>query len=241
MSNHPAAEVPDVLFGDTEAEARWRARFTAARVSLPDWALDAPDRNHYLSNASGVWEVYAWDRATDIHRQVTDRPNGTLHAAITPDGERLWWFADTDGDEFGSWVCEPFAGRPADSEAGPAVAGVTPGYPAGLAVGHEATAIGVSTDDGTTIFTSRAGGPGEVIYQHANDAGVAAMSRDERLLAIAHSEHGDNRHPALRVLAVADGSTVAEKWDGAGKGLDAIGFSPVHGDTRLLVVHERRG
>jgi dipeptidyl aminopeptidase/acylaminoacyl peptidase len=241
VSNHPAAEVPDALFGDAEAESRWRARFTAARVTLPGWALDAPDRNHYLSNASGVWEVYAWDRATDIHRQVTDRPNGTSHATISPDGERLWWFADTDGDEFGRWVCEPFAGRPAGSEPGPAADNVTPGYPAGLAVGHEVEAIGVSNDDGTTIFLTRGGGSAEVIYAHANDAGVAAMSRDERLLAIAHSEHGDNRHPALRVLNVADGAAVAEKWDGAGKGLDAIGFSPVHGDHRLLVVHERRG
>ncbi|KAA2244132.1 S9 family peptidase, partial [Solihabitans fulvus] len=67
---------------------------------------------------------------------------------------------------------------------------------------------------------------------------VAALSKDERLLAISHSEHGDNRHPALRVLAVEDGSTVAELWDGEGKGLDAIGFSPVRGDSRLLVLHE---
>ncbi|HEU5474869.1 MAG TPA: prolyl oligopeptidase family serine peptidase [Actinophytocola sp.] len=241
MSNHPPAEVPEPLFADADAEARWRARFTAARVTLPHWAQDAPDRNHYLSNSSGVWEVYAWDRATDIHRQVTNRPNGTSHAAISPDGERLWWFADTDGDEFGTWVCEPFAGRPANSPPVPAVDGAVPGYPAGAAVGHHATVVGVSNDDGTTIFLSRQGGPADVVYQHATDAGVAALSRDERLLAIAHSEHGDNRHPALRVLAVADGSTVADKWDGEGKGLDAVGFSPVAGDPRLLVVHERRG
>jgi len=79
------------------------------------------------------------------------------------------------------------------------------------------------------------------MYGHENDAGVAALSRDETLLAIAHSEHGDSRHPALRVLAVDGGATVAEKWDGAGKGLDAVGFSEVPGDQRLLVVHERRG
>jgi len=237
----PVAEVPDVLFSSDAAESRWRERFTAARVSLPRWAKDAPDRNVYLSNASGVWEVYAWDRATNLHRQVTDRPNGTSHATLSPDGEQLWWFADSDGDEFGSWVTEPFAGRPTGAQPAPAVPGSTPGYPAGLEIGREVTAVGVSTDDGTTIYLSRGDADAEVIYRHANDAGIGALSRDERLLAIAHSEHGDNRHTALRVLPLDDGGTVVEKWDGPGKGLDPVDFSPVPGDQRLVVLHERRG
>jgi hypothetical protein len=62
-----SATVPDTLFDDPVAEARWRARFTAPRVSLPQWARDAPDRCLYTSNASGTWEVYAWDRATGTH------------------------------------------------------------------------------------------------------------------------------------------------------------------------------
>ncbi|MGQ0842269.1 prolyl oligopeptidase family serine peptidase [Actinokineospora sp.] len=241
MTNHPVAEVPDRLFADDDAEIRWRARFHAARVSLPGWARDAPDRNVYVSNASGVWEVYAWDRATDTHRQVTDRPNGTLHAILTPDGEHVWWFADTDGDEFGTWVREPFAGRPADHAPDPAMAGAKAGYPAGLEVGRGVAVIGVADDDGTTVYLARGGAEAEVIYQDEHDGSVSALSHDERLLAIAHSEHGDNRHPALRVLSVADGATVAEKWDGKGKGLDGIVFSPVAGDPRLLVLHERRG
>ncbi|WP_436493268.1 prolyl oligopeptidase family serine peptidase [Actinokineospora sp. HUAS TT18] len=241
MTNHPVAEVPDRLFTDDAAEARWRARFHAARLSLPSWARDAPDRTVYTSNASGVWEVYAWDRATDTHRRVTDRPNGTLHAVLTPDGEHIWWFNDTDGDEFGTWVSEPFGGRPAGAEATEAVLGTKPGYPAGVEVGRHVHAVGVADDDGTTIFLARAGLQAEVIYQDEHDGGVAALSQDESLLAIAHSEHGDNRHPALRVVSTLDASAVAEKWDGKGKGLDAIAFSPVDGDQRLLVLHERRG
>jgi dipeptidyl aminopeptidase/acylaminoacyl peptidase len=241
VSNDPIAEVPDALFPDPDAEARWRDRFTAARVSLPRWAHDAPDRNLYLSNANGVWEVYAWDRATGTHRQVTDRPNGTSYAAIGPDGEHIWWFADSDGDEFGSWVSEPFAIRPARDEPAAAMPGSVPGYPAGIEIGRSVSAVGVSNDDGTSIFVARGGGEAEVVYHDEHDGGVAALSRDETLLAIEHSEHGDNRHPALRVLSVPGGDVVAEKWDGKGKGLDAIAFSPVEGDQRLLVLHERRG
>jgi dipeptidyl aminopeptidase/acylaminoacyl peptidase len=238
-----SATVPDSLFDDPDAEARWRARFTAARVTLPQWAWDAPDRCLYASNASGTWEIYAWDRVTDTHRQVTDRPHGTHAATIAPDGEQVWWFADTDGDEFGSWVIEPFAGRPASEPPQPAVTGVEPGYSAGLDIGRRCVAVGASTDEGTTVFISRDGAPAEIVYRSEHDAWVGSLSRDERLLAIAHSEHGDSRHPAVRVLSTAQdtaATTVAEKWDGPGKGLDVLGFSPVEGDARLLLTHERR-
>jgi dipeptidyl aminopeptidase/acylaminoacyl peptidase len=241
VTKHPAAEEPDSLFADADADARWRARFRAARVSTPTWARDAPDRNVYLSNASGVWETYAWDRITNIHRQVTDRPNGTYNSTISPDGEQIWWFADTDGNEFGTWVTEPFAGRPIDQAPSPVIEGAPAGYPAGVEIGRSVAAIGVSNDDGTTVVVSRNGGPAEVVYANKNDAEVSAQSRDEQFLVISHSEHGDNRHTALRVVDAADGKAVADKWDGKGKGLHAIGFSPVKGDPRLLVLHERYG
>ncbi|MFD2417624.1 prolyl oligopeptidase family serine peptidase [Amycolatopsis pigmentata] len=236
-TQHPPAVIPDRLFDDAAAEARWRARFHAPRMSTPDWALDAPDANIYVSNASGVWEVYAWNRATGEHRRVTDRPNGTLSATTSPDGEWIWWFDDTDGDEFGSWVREPFAGG---GKAERAIPDVHDGYPAGLEIGHRLVAVGVSTDDGSELFV-HGDGKTSRFYAGKDDAGVAALSRDERLLAISHSEHGDSRHPAVRVLATDGFATIADKWDGEGKGLTVLEFSPVAGDPRLLLLHERRG
>jgi len=242
-SAHPTAPVPETLFADPDAESRWRARFTAPRVSLPDWALHAPDRTVFSSNSSGTWEIYTWDRSTGIRRQVTERPSGTHGGTISPDGEQVWWFNDTDGDEFGHWVAEPFGGRPDGWAPTPAVAGTAAGYPAGLELGTRIIAIAGSTDDGTIIWT-RAEDTHEV-YSHPQDAGVGALSRDETLLAIHHSEHGDSRHPALRVFRLAADGTVAETvgelHDGEGKGVDALEFAPVDGDQRLLVNHERRG
>jgi dienelactone hydrolase len=259
---HPVAPVPDRLFADDDRERRWRARFTATRLSRPHWARDAPDRCVYTSNATGTTEVHVWDRAADLHRRVTDRRSGTHLAELPPDGETVWWFADTDGDEFGHWVAEPFApapgtGTPATGErstpgsrpdaeapgATPAIPGVEDGYPAGLEIGRRLVAAGTATDDGTRIWLCDRGGgrPARVVYTHAEDAGVGALSDDETLLAISHSEHGDSRHPALRVVRAADGSAVAEKSDGPGRGLAALAFAPVPGDQRLLVLHERRG
>src|SRR5207248_6608229 len=69
---------------------------------------------------------------------------------------------------------------------------------------------------------------------------VFRISRDERLFAIDHSEHGDSPNRALRVLDL-EGNRVAELWDGPGKGLDPSRWSPVAGDQRLIALHERQG
>jgi dipeptidyl aminopeptidase/acylaminoacyl peptidase len=218
-------------------EERWKARFRAARVSLPSWAHDAPHRSVYRSNVTGTWEIYTWDRTTGERRQVTDRPNGTWIAGVDPTGESIWWFADTDGDEFGVWKRQPFGGG--DDE--PAAPTLQPSYPAGLAVGSSGLAvIGRSTEGGTTIHLCPPESAPLTLYAHTEDAHVVDLSEDESLVALNHSEHGDSRHMALRVVR-PDGETVADLWDGPGKGLNGIAFSPVAGDHRLLVEHERRG
>ncbi|MFE7033690.1 prolyl oligopeptidase family serine peptidase [Streptomyces sp. NPDC057621] len=236
----------------------WEKRFRAPRVSLPDWAEDAPHRSLFVSNATGTYELYAWDRATGAQRQVTDRPNGTTDGVLSPDGEWIWWFDDKDGDEFGIWRRQPFTagadgedgsegrGGPAGPDA-PAAPGLDPSYPAGLALGRDGrTAIvGRSTDeDGSTIYVSRTGEDPVEVYRHRESAGVGDLSHDGTLIAVEHTEHGDAMHSALRVLRM-DGSTVSElddTKDGTAElGLEVLGFAPVAGDTRLLVGHQRRG
>ena len=220
-----------------EVTARWQARFRAPRVSLPEWAEEAPSRCLYASDVSGVVEQYAWDRDTDTHRQVTDRPNGTSIATLGPDGEDIWWFADTDGDEFGVWLRQPFAGGP-DA---PALPEVGPAYPAGLEIGRTVVLAGRSTDDGSELWIAPSHGAPSVFYRTQDTASVEALSRDDTLLVYSHSEHGDPRYPAVRVLRTDDLSLVADKWDGEGRGLHALAFAPRDGDARLLVGHERRG
>ncbi|WP_444852258.1 prolyl oligopeptidase family serine peptidase [Streptomyces sp. NPDC000229] len=227
---------------DTQTMPDWEKRFRAPRVSLPEWAWDAPSRALFVSNATGTYELYAWDRVSGEQRQVTDRPNGTTDGVLSPDGEWIWWFSDTDGDEFGVWMRQPFGG----GEDEPAAPGLEPSYPAGLAIGRDGTAvIGRSTDeDGSTIHVVRPGRPPVEIYRHRESAGVGDLSHDGTLIAVEHTEHGDAMHTALRVVR-PDGAVVAELDDTKGGteelGLSVLGFAPVDGDTRLLVGHQRRG
>ncbi|ACZ83432.1 S9 family peptidase [Streptosporangium roseum] len=219
-----------------KAEERWQARFRAPRVTLPVWARQAPARAVYRSNASGAWEVYAWDRAAGSMRQATARPKGTSHGTIDPTGQWIWWFSDTDGDEWGRWMRQPFTGGPDEP------IDLAPGYPAGIALSATGeAAIGVARPgEGFQIHVVRPGGSTRPIYEHAEAASVAAMSLDGSLIAISHSEHGDSRHPALRVLR-QNGDTVGDLHDGSGKGVLGLRFAPVQGDRRLLTLHERRG
>jgi dipeptidyl aminopeptidase/acylaminoacyl peptidase len=218
-------------------EAAWRRRFRAATMTLPAWAKDAPDRLLHLSNESGRMELHAWDRATGRRRQVTDRPEGTTIGALDPDGQVVWWFDDERGNELGTWRAEQFAGGGPARAAAP---GVEPGYVAGLALGHGFAIVGTSTDAGSRIWLSAPEAPPRLLYRHREDATVAGLSRDEALVALSHAEHGDSRHPALRVMDRA-GRSVADLWDGPGLGLVAGPWSPVAGDQRLVVQHERSG
>lgn len=232
------AHTPEQLFTDPALEQRWRARLTAVRLSLPDPARDNPDHAIYISNASGTFETVSFDSASAAHTQATDRANGTTTATLSADGTSIWWLADEGGSEFGHWRYQPFGSGPCDGEM--ALDGVAPGYPAGVEVGRSLAIVGFSDDDGTRIHIARDGAIATV-YQHESDGGVAALSRDETLWVLAHSEDGDSRYPALRAYHVDSGEVAGEINDGPEKGLDALEFSPRAGDQRLLVGHERRG
>ncbi|WP_442945889.1 S9 family peptidase [Nonomuraea sp. LPB2021202275-12-8] len=205
-------------------------------MSLPSWARLAPNRSIYRSNVTGTWEVYAWDRATGATRQVTDRPKGTAYAAIDPTGQWIYWFADTDGDDFGMWWRQPFTGGPNE----PAAPDLAPGQPGGIAMSPTGvTAITLASEGTFKIHVIAGGEPSRLLYEHAEAAWVSDMSMDGELVAINHGEYGDFRHPALRVVRQS-GEVVGELHDGAGKGVIGLTFAPVPGDRRMLALHERR-
>lgn len=220
-------------------EPRWKRRYRAPSLTLPNWAVDSPERLAYASNLSGSWQVHAWNRASGEHRQVTEHPTGVLGGAVTPDGEGIVWFDDSKGDEIGQWRLQPFLG----GDDLPLMPGVEPAWSAGLALGPEGRiAVGMATRVGFSVRVSRVGEPGRELYRHEQTVDVADMSRDGRVLVVHHAEHGDNLHPALRAFDLErDGEPLADLWDGKGYGLFAVRFSPVPGDQRIALLHERAG
>ena len=191
----------------------WEQRLRARRVALPIWAEDAATRCAVVATTpDGVLETHSWIPGGEPV-QLTRRSDGTVDCAIDPSGEWVWWFDDQDGDEHGVWRCQPFGSAPGVDVVDPT--GLPAAYSAGLAIGRRTVVVG-SDDDayGSRVHVISRVTPSpetpapqpvsRLVYEHRQSAYVGGLSWDESLVAIAHSEHGDSRHPAVRVLRTTD-------------------------------------
>jgi len=234
-----------------DPEPLWQRRFRAPIIGFPHWSRHAKDRVIFASSESGVYQLHAWDLATGEKRQVTDEPVGLISGEINPDGEWVVWHRDLTGDESGMWVATPFVGG-TGTAAEPLVEGLPAGWDEGISIGRTRTAAGVSDRDGFALFVADGGGPARRIATSSESlqlggsnamtaaADHAALSTDESLLCIEHAEHGDLIHPSLRILDARTGDVKADLHD-EGRALCAFGWSPIPGDPRLAIGHERRG
>ena len=224
----------------TETTPRWQQRLRAPQIK--SWSLLGPavawagdrDRGVLLANLSGRFEVYAFDGSTRpaLLRQVSDRPQGTIGCAISPDGEDVFWFDDQAGDELGRWRRQPFAGGPETVLLG----NLPPAYGSGIVTRRGGGAVvGRGVDDGFELAVASADGAGSIVYTSPEHASLC--DADDQRAAISHPPHGDFFHPVARVVDLSDGRIVAE-LDDPGLGLEPIAFSP-SGDGRLLVRHSR--
>jgi dipeptidyl aminopeptidase/acylaminoacyl peptidase len=230
-------------------KAPWIDRFLAPVVGFPDWGRDAPDRLVVASTESGRWQLWGWELASGSRRRVTDEEVGVTEGAITPDGREVVWLRDETGSEAGRYVVARFDGGGAE----PLADGLPVGWGLELALGREVSVAAIASADGFSIHAVAPDGRTRTLHHHPQAVGLAgasgtgggtperaALSSDETLLCLEHSEHGDVLHLALRVIRVTDGSTVADLLD-EGRTLQGYAWSPLPGDQRIAIAHERRG
>jgi dipeptidyl aminopeptidase/acylaminoacyl peptidase len=224
----------------------WERRFRAPVVGMPTWSPEAPDRIVFASSESGVWQIHAWDRRTGSRRRVTDHPVGVIDGTPTLDGEGVLWFQDETGDESGRWFVQPFGG----GASRPFLEGTPVGWTDGLAQAPGIVVAAVSDREGFAVHVAEDGGPARELYRSAESVQLgganaggfnrAGLSADGTLLCLQHAEHGDLIHTALRVIDPRTGRVARELFD-EGMALAAGCWSPVVGDPRLAVTHEREG
>jgi dienelactone hydrolase len=217
------------------ARPPWQQRFHAVRYSLPAWARHAPERLAYTTNASGVRQLWSWDRSTGVHTPLTVKPTGVSWGVPTPSGDHVVWFNDTAGDEIGRFVVTAFAG----GDSVPLAPELDPGWAAGCSLRRERSAVGRANAHGFCIAIVE-DGRCRIIVDRARPVAVAGLSADAELLALSHTEHGDVLHPVVEIVD-PDGHGVADVFDGPGNTIRAAGWSPVRGDARLALVVEHRG
>jgi dipeptidyl aminopeptidase/acylaminoacyl peptidase len=224
----------------------WEQRFRAATQTFPHWSRAAPDRLVLTSDEEGTYQAYAWDRSTGVRRRLSDERVGVELATVSRDGREAVWFSDPTGDESGRWVAVPFEGGPWRD----VLPGAPLGWPGGIAVGRD-RAVGVIADrDGFAAYVAERGGPAREIHRDKDSVGFSetdfhlegidrvGLSADESLVCVEVAQDGDNIHHAVRVMDTS-GALVGTLADGPGFGLSAFAWSPLPGDRRLLLGHER--
>ena len=207
----------------------------------------APERLVFWSTESGVYQVHVWDRETGERRQVTDHPVGVLAGALTLDGERVLFWQDETGSEAGQWYAEPFTGGRGRALPRRRHAGVEPGPRAGAGRrgrGHQRR----RRLRGLRLGRRRAG-EGD-LAQHRGDLDRRRRARSRRprraLAPTDRCSRSSTRSTATRCTrrcgssTPGPGSVIAEQVD-EGMALHASCWSPVAGDQRLVVIHEREG
>jgi dienelactone hydrolase len=220
---------------------RQRARFEAAALALPTWSESNPEQCAYRGGVAGATQLFLWDRARDMVRQVTAERFGVSHGFLTPSGTAVCWFALDASGEVGRWMsAKVTGGRPAD-----VMPDLPTGHPEGLALADNGTAAAaVSRHQGGTTLCIRPPGPaGKPIVRHYDfPVYVGGITPDGASILLVHAEHGDPRRPALRVLA-ADGAITAELDEWPASGIDVAPYGrPFHpGDQRILATHDRDG
>ena len=225
----------------------WEQRLRAPYLQFPAWSRRAPDRLVVISNESGSDQAYAWDPAAGTRRRASHESVGVIHATVTGDGAYAVWFHDETGDESGAWLTAPFEG----GEPRPLLPGAPVGWPEGIALGRGVVAAVLSDRDGFAVYVSDRGGSAKEIHRDVDQLAIGSdytiegftrsgLSADEDLLCLLVPQSGDNIHQGLRVLDPRTGEVVRELFDGAGFALFPAAWSPVSGDRRLLIGHERQ-
>ena len=225
----------------------WERRFRAPTRTLPAWSPAAPDRFVLRSDEQGSFQAYAWEPGSDPVRR-TDEPVGVSLATVSADGSSVVWFSDPTGDESGRWLTVPFeGGDPVELFPGAPV-----GWPEGLSLGRELAVAVLADRDGFAVYVSEDGGAAKEIHRHPDLIGISdsdlhlegfdhvGLSADETLVCVEVAQDGDNIHRKLLVLDPRTGATVGELADGPGLGVRAFAWSPLPGDQRILIGHERQ-
>ncbi len=106
----------------------------------------------------------------------------------------------------------------------------------------------ISDDDGFALYVAVDGGPAKEVLRspewlaiggiELGRSGLAGLSADGSLLALEHADHGDAIHPGLGSSTPA-AATPSPSRPTEGLALSAAAWSPVAGDRRLAVSHER--
>lgn len=224
----------------------WQQRFFVPAVIAAQVAGGNPARGLAITTAAGgQGQLYAWETATGALRQLTDAPHGLWQGWIDPLGRHIYYHQDADGSELGHLVRVPFAGGETED--------TTPDLPpytlrgAGFSGNGRWLALNPVSPAGfqlvlVPLAEDGALGAARIVFTSEKEAWYALLAHDgSRAAMISTARAGGQRRYSTLVIDTATGATVAELWDGLEASVEAVCFSPLPGDPRLLATTTRSG
>jgi len=224
--------------------APWKQRYRLPVTYAGQIAELMPSRGLAASNRSGVYQLYAWHVPTGELAQLTNRPVGVARGFLSPDGAYVYYLEDRKGDEFGHFVRVPFeGGLPED---------ITPDLPLYTSWSFNFSTIGnrlgltAATNDGFDTYCIDMGvghslsSPGRLTHCTGETSGPA-LSHSGEIAVITTTEGTNTLNYHLVAFDASSGQEIGQLSDGKESSIEAMMFSPLAGDMRLLGTTNRSG
>jgi dienelactone hydrolase len=222
-----------------EPNAPWKQRFRAPVISWVQYAAANPDRGLVCTNKDGIYQLYAWDIATHTLTIRTDAHAGVVQGLLSADGEWIYYLHDEGGNEIGHFVRIPFIGGPAQD-----ISPDLPPYASFFITQCESgrvTGFTAASANGFEMFVVEGHQPPRRIAQYQQLSFGPLLSYDGEVALTATSDRTGSLDRALIAVDVVTGQSLAELWDGEDTSHDALAFSPVPGDMRVLASSSKSG
>jgi dipeptidyl aminopeptidase/acylaminoacyl peptidase len=239
QASNPAGNTQD---STTDNTPLWQQRFRAPRILYTQLAARAPTRGLAAGNQSGVMQLYAWDVPTGRLRQLTNKPEGLLLGALSPDGRYVYYLEDRQGNEIGHYVRVPFERGTAEGGTAEDVTPSLPPYAAnGLALSRASNRLACVTagPQGFQLYVlelDASGNPGEprLLHTSARLIGGLSFSADGSLLVVGSTERSGSLTYTLLAFDAATGKQLGELVESGEGSIEPGNFSPLEGDQRML-------
>jgi dipeptidyl aminopeptidase/acylaminoacyl peptidase len=222
---------------DTSSDAPWKQRYRAPSVLWSELATLNPQRGALASNASGVYQVYAWDVSSGNLTQITHQPTGLYRGYISADGRSICYLKDDHGNELGHYVRAPFeGGEPED---------LTPDLPPyasfTLAESRDGSVLAFITSrpEGSEVYTI-SNGQRTLVWTTQAAARRVIVSANGKYILVPTNERTGRNEFSMVVMDSKTGARVGELFDDDASVYPAK-FSPIAGDPRVAATSDSSG
>lgn len=224
--------------------AVWKQRFRVPVILGTQLARANPTCGLAVGNATGTYQLYAWDVPSGALHQLTDRPTGVAIGALSGDGRYVYYLDDRQGNEIGHLVRVPYeSGVPHD---------LTPDLPPYSCWAFASSGSGsrfgftVADQEGFHTYSLETTANGEIgIRQrlfHSRKLTIGPLhSYAGEVAIVMTTERASMQYYNLLAFDTATGRQIGELWDGPGTSLELSGFAPRAGDLRLAGTSTRSG